>query len=41
MRDAARGLVYLHSKGIVHYDLKPQNLLIDRDGVGKLADVRR
>ncbi len=36
---AARGLEYAHSKGIIHRDVKPANLLKDRSGVVKVADL--
>lgn len=33
-----RGIAYCHSHRVLHRDLKPQNLLIDREGALKLAD---
>jgi cyclin-dependent kinase 1 len=33
-----RGLAVCHARGIMHRDLKPQNLLVTRDGRLKLAD---
>jgi serine/threonine protein kinase len=32
------GLAYCHSKGVMHRDLKPQNLLVSKKGCLKLAD---
>lgn len=33
-----RGIYYIHIRGILHRDLKPQNILISSNGVLKIAD---
>ncbi|CAH2017604.1 unnamed protein product [Acanthoscelides obtectus] len=38
MKQLIEALAYLHSHRILHRDLKPQNLLVDKEGHIKLAD---
>jgi len=37
-RSVAVGLVHAHDQGVLHCDLKPANILLDRDGHPRLAD---
>ena len=36
--DVAAGLDFMHKRGVLHRDVKPQNILIDDSGQAKLVD---
>jgi len=38
VNEMCKALAYCHSRGGIHRDVKPENILIDADGTAKLAD---
>lgn len=38
-RQVALGLEHLHQKGLLHRDVNPLNILVDREGTAKLTDL--
>jgi serine/threonine-protein kinase len=39
MAQVARGLAHAHEKGVIHRDVKPTNLFLDKTGVVKILDL--
>lgn len=38
IEQVAAGLDYAHTNGLIHRDVKPQNILVDRQGLAKVVD---
>eukprot|EP00698_Gefionella_okellyi_P017914 TRINITY_DN5316_c0_g1_i1.p1 TRINITY_DN5316_c0_g1~~TRINITY_DN5316_c0_g1_i1.p1 ORF type:complete len:372 (-),score=78.76 TRINITY_DN5316_c0_g1_i1:186-1301(-) len=38
IRDAIRGIHYIHTQGIIHNDIKPENMLVTNGGLVKISD---
>jgi serine/threonine protein kinase len=34
----AHGMAYIHSQGVVHRDVKPENIIFDEEGCAKIVD---
>lgn len=37
-KQICRGLRYAHSKDVIHRDIKPQNILLDKENIARLSD---
>ena len=38
LKQVASGLHFLHSRGVMHRDIKPQNVMFDKNGTAKIVD---
>lgn len=39
MREIASGLAYIHDSNMIHFDIKPENILISNSGHAKICDL--
>ena len=38
LKDVLRGLEYAHEKGVIHGDIKPSNIIVDKSGIARITN---